>query len=243
MSYTLQQSVDWSRSMITTYIPLTSQTVDEPAITIANMVIDFMLGPPFCWPTNRKEDSSLVTVAGTQDYTVNLADFGFLEKVTLTGANLKSFDILRVYNSLTLGVTTQQINRPESISVKLVTPSTSIAVRFMGAPDAAYTATLTYQKIPVLFTSLAQDWYTQCNIPQNQSHIYNNLFLAEAFQVNGDDQAAAMYRRRGMASLLAMSEGLSEAQKNMMFAQATYSDLQAIAANLRTQAAQQARVT
>jgi hypothetical protein len=241
MAYTVNQSIAWAGSMMTSYIPLTSQTGSEPAITIANMVVSFIQNPPFTWPTNRKEDTSLTTVAGTQDYVLSITDFGFLETVTLTNAANKSWAVPRIYNSSVLGISSEQSSRPEACCVKLVTPGTSIALRFLSAPDAVYTGTSTYQKVPVLFTATSQDWFGQCNIPIYYMDIFNNLFLAECFQVNGDAQEAGLYRRRGMAALISKAEGLTEMQKNVMLAQAMYSDLQSIAATLRTQTAQQAR--
>lgn len=240
MSYTLAQSIAWAQSMLTTYIPLTAQTGSEPALTVANMVVTFIQNPPFTWPTNRAEDTSLTTVAGTQDYTLSITNFGFLETVTLTKSS-KSFAIARVYNSKVLGISSEQSARPEAVCVKTVTPGTSIAIRFLSAPDAVYTGTTTYQKAPVLFTATSQDWFTQCGIPVYYMDIFNNLFLAECFQANGDPQEAGVYRRRGMAALIAKADGLTEMQKSMMLAQATFSDLQTIAANLRTQEAAQAR--
>lgn len=238
---TLNQSIAWSQSMLTSYIPLTAQTGSEPAITIANMVVAFMNAPPFTWATNRAEDSSLsATVVGTSDYTVTIANFGFLEKLSLKDSGGKYWDVKRIYNSGALDKNTDQTKRPDAVSVNVITPGTSIGLRFVSMDDV-YQAFVTYQKAPVLFTATTQDWFTQCNIPQNQVHIYNNLFLGECFQVNGDLQDAAVYRRRGMAALLATSDGLTEMQKSMIFAQAMFSDLQTIAAQLRTQAAQQAR--
>ena len=240
---TLQQSVDWARSVLVTYIPLTAQAGGEPAVTIANMVVAFINAPPFTWPTNRAENSSLVAMTpGTQDYLVAIADFGFLETVTLTNpANQKSFAVQRIYNSTVLGVSNEQVKRPDACCVKLWIPETNVTFRFMSAPDLGYSAIFTYQKAPAFFTATSQDWFTQANLPPNQVHIYNNLFLGECFQVNGDEQSAAIYRRRGMAALLATAEGLTEMQKSMIFAQAMFSDLQTIAATLRTQAASQAR--
>ena len=72
MAYTLAQSIAWAQSMLTTYIPLTAQTGSEPAITIGNMVVSFILNPPFTWPTNRAENTGTSTVAGTQDYTLSI---------------------------------------------------------------------------------------------------------------------------------------------------------------------------
>lgn len=240
MSYTLLQSIAWAQSMLTTYIPLTAQTGSEPALSIANMVVAFMQNPPLTWPTNHAEDTSLTTVAGTQDYTLSITNFGFLETVTLT-KNSKSFEIPNVYNNKILGISSEQSNRPNAVCVKAVTPGTSIALRFLSAPDAVYTGTTSYQKAPVLFTATSQDWFTQCNIPIYYMDVFNNLFLAECFQANGDPQEAAGYRRRGMAALIAKAGGLTEMQRNMMVAQSTSSDLQTIAANLRTQETAQAR--
>jgi hypothetical protein len=238
---TLAQSINWAQAMLASYIPLTAQTGSEPAITIANGVVMFMQSPPFCWPTNRAEDSTTTTTAGTQDYTVSLTNFGFLERATLKNAANKSWEIPRIYNSAVLGTTQEQTARPESICIKLVTPGTNIAVRMLSAPDATYTLTLTFQKAAVLFTATSQDWLTQCNIPPYYGDIYQNLFLSECFQVNGDGQEAAIYRRRGMAALLAKSEGLSDLQKNMIFAQSMHNDLQSLAATIRAQTAGQAR--
>ena len=241
MAYTLSQSILWAQSVLSTYIPLTAQTGSEPALTIANMVVAFILNPPFTWPTNRVENTGTNTVAGTQDYVLSITDFGFLESVTLTDSNSKSYAVPRIYNSANLGKSSQQSSRPEAACVRLVTPGTNITLRFLSAPDAIYSITATYQKVPILFSSTTQDWFTQCNIPVYYMDIFNNLFLAECFQTNGDPQEAALYRRRGMAALIAKADGLTEMQKSMMLAQATFSDIQTIAANLRTQEAAQAR--
>jgi hypothetical protein len=241
MGYAVSQSIAWSQSMLTTYIPLTSQTGSEPALTIANMVVTFMLNPPVSWAFNRAEDTSLTTVAGTSDYALSITNFGFLETVTLTNSG-KSFAVPRVYNSLIVGKSSEQNARPEAVCVKAITPGTSIGIRFLSAPDLVYTGVTTYQKAPVLFTATSQDWFTQCGIPIFYMDIFNNLFLAECFQANGDPAEAGIYRRRGMAALVSKAEGLTEMQRNMMVAQAMNSDLQTIAANLRTQTASQARV-
>jgi hypothetical protein len=241
MAYTLDQTIRWSQSVLGTYIPLTAQTGNEPATTIANMVVNFILSAPFTWPTNRAEDTSLTTVAGQSDYPLTIAAFGFLEKLSLIAANGKYWDVKTIYNTAALNKNNDQTKRPDAVSVNLLNPGTGVTLRF-ACMDAVYTNCITtYQKAPVLFTATSQDWFTQCNLPQSQMHIYNNLFLGEALQVDGDDQSAAIYRRRGMAALLATAEGLTEMQKSMIFQQAMFSDIQTIAANLRTQTAAQAR--
>lgn len=63
-------------------------------------------------------------------------------------------------------------------------------------------------------TAVNQSW---APIPDNYSNIYNNLFLGEAF-ASTDDTRSQTYRQRGVAALLAKSEGLTDTQKNI-FAQ------------------------
>lgn len=242
MSYTIQQTVNYSQCFCD-YLPLSSQTGNEPALSIANMILRFMLNPPFTWPTNRAEDSSTSTVAGTQDYTVAIANFGFLEAVTLKNAGPPAtyYEVPHIYNSTALGVSQEQTARPNACGVKTITPGTNVAIRFLGPPDAIYTATLTYQMAPFLFTALTQDWFTNGNIPDSQMDIYNNLFVAEALQVSDDPSRAGPYRQRGMAALIAKAEGLSEQTKTMLIQQALFNDLATIRATLQTQLAQQAR--
>jgi hypothetical protein len=204
------------------------------------MVVAFVNSAPFTWPTNRAEDTTLTTVPGQSDYPLTIPAFGFLEKLSLIDANTKYWNMERIYNTAALNKNADQTKRPDSVSVNLINPGTNVTLRFTSMDDN-YTGITTYQKAPVLFTATSQDWFTQSNLPPSQMHIYNNLFLGEAFQVDGNEQSAAIYRRRGMAALLATAEGLTEMQKSMIFAQAMFSDLQTIAANLRTQTASQAR--
>jgi hypothetical protein len=123
------------------------------------------------------------------------------------------------------------------VAVKFVTYGTSLALRFLGLPDQNYTATLTYQKLITPITTLGQAW----GIPDQYLDIYNNLFLAEAFQAFDEDQQAAKYRMRGIAALLAKSEGLSELQKNAFLAQFLARDAQAVVQQLKTNQGTQAR--
>src|ERR1700690_379709 len=142
MAYTLNQSIAWAQAMLSTYIPLTAQTGSEPAISIGNMVVTFILNPPFTWPFNRAENTSTTTTAGTQDYTIAATDFGFMESMTLT-KSAKSWAVPRIYNSANLGTSSEQSARPEACCVRFITPGTSIAVRFLSAPDDAYTTAMT----------------------------------------------------------------------------------------------------
>jgi hypothetical protein len=78
-------------------------------------------------------------------------------------------------------------------------------------------------------------------IPDQYSDVYNNLFLSEAFQTASEPEEAARYRQRGVAALLAKSEGLTQVQYNAFLSQwLTREDVIAASA-LRVQQAGQAR--
>lgn len=87
-------------------------------------------------------------------------------------------------------------------------------------------------------TVVNESWYP---IPDSFSDIYNNLFLAEAMGET-DDVRAQQYRQRGIATLLAKSEGLSDLQVNAFLAQWMARDsMQRLSAQLRKQQSVQAR--
>lgn len=237
MAYTLQQSINWARTFIQ-YGPLTAGINNEPAISIANTVQNTICNAPLTWGWNRAEYFGLTLTTAVQDYTVLLTDFSFLERVSLrTADTLFAYELKDVYNSDVLGVSVSPPSQPKSVAVKFVTYGTSLALRFLGLPDQNYTATLTYQKLITPITTLGQAW----GIPDQYLDIYNNLFLAEAFQAFDEDQQAAKYRMRGIAALLAKSEGLSELQKNAFLAQFLARDAQAVVQQLKTNQGTQAR--
>lgn len=153
---TLQNSIDFSQPFID-YLPLNAGVGLNPAVTIATITRNLMLNAPLVWGWNRSQDSSLTMVAGTQDYTVNLTDFGFLEKVAVTDPDTNEiFELKDVYNVASLSTTTAVSatrQRPASVSVRQVTYGTSVQFRFMGVPDKAYGVTFIYQKLPIPFGS------------------------------------------------------------------------------------------
>src|SRR5579859_7813498 len=140
---TIQNSIDYSQPFIQ-YSPISAGANSEPAVTIANEIQNLVCGPPFGWSWNRKEDSSTSTVAGTQDYTINLTDFAYLEKVSLTDPNGVVFDVPNIYNNLSKGLanaTSERQMRPNSCCVLIVTYGTSVKIRFIGVPDQIYLIT------------------------------------------------------------------------------------------------------
>ena len=241
MATTVQDSINFAETLIQ-YSPLAVGTANQPALEISNEIQSTVFSPPLTWGFNRKEDSTLSTAAGTQDYIVPLTDFSFLEKVSLTDANGVVFEILDVKNTAALGKADASSNkqqRPNAVCVLLLTFGTSVTLRFMGVPDAVYNVTLTYQKLVVPLTALTGAGGTW-SIPDSYRNIFTNLFVGEAMAVV-DDARAVQYRQRGIAALLAKAEGLSEMDKNMFLEQYWMRDRQMQAGALRTQQAQQAR--
>jgi hypothetical protein len=304
----LISTINWARSFIE-YSPLTAGTGFEPAASIASMIQNSILNSPMTWSWNRFEDSTQSTVVGQQDYTLPLANFGFLEKASLTDPQGKIWEIKDIYNTESLSKSVVQ-QRPSAIAVLKYSPGNNVVLRFLGVPDQVYTINLIYQGLAIQFTSFqvtssannadgdtiytgvftpasffvgdqaSIDGFTNplnngvfvivnCTvnhltlnnpngiaetptfataidiswfpIPDQYSDIYNNLFLSEAFQAVSEDAPSARYRQRGVAALLAKSEGLTEIQYNAFLQQwLTREDIVA-ASSLRTSQAVQAR--
>lgn len=238
MATTIQQTLDFISTFIQ-YSPLSAGTGLQPALGFANQTQNTALNAPFTWGWNRAEDSTLSTVAGTQDYVVNLIDFSFLEKVTLTDPSGVVFEVADIYNTAALGKADASVakrQRPNACAVISLIYGTSVKLRFMGVPDVIYGVLLTYQKLVTPLAALSNNWV----FPDQYLDIYNNLMLAEALALV-DDSRSQTYRTRGITALLSKAEGLTEMQKNDFLEQYWARNQQQTAGNLRTQQAAQAR--
>jgi hypothetical protein len=235
---TLQETVNWALPLLR-YQPLTIGTSNEPAITSANIILQTILGPPFIWRWNRNTNATTVTVAGTQDYTVALSDFGYFEKATVTDPTGNVTELVwKEVLSIETNVSANRA-RPTFISTQLDDNAGNITFRLMPVPDQVYTLTLIYQKAPVLFTALSGTW---APIPDYMEYIYTRGFLAFAFQL-GDDQRFMVEHQRFLAQLISAAEGLSEMQKNIFLGGSLTTNAQMQSAQLRTQQGAQARGT
>lgn len=157
MAYTLTQTVNWAGTFVQ-YSPQLAGLGQEPGVSVASEIRSTILSAPFTWAFNRAE-TTLNLVAGTQDYTQTITDFGFLEKASLTDANGDIQEIKDVKNTEALSKSTKQ-QRPSAIAVLTRAAAGSVTFRFLGVPDATYTCTLTYQKLspimgPFFITSVA----------------------------------------------------------------------------------------
>jgi hypothetical protein len=234
MALTLQNTIDASAAFVQG-APLSAWTNSNPATTIASQVKVTILQAPFTWNFNRNQLSLSVT-SGTQDYTQLVTDFGFVEKGSISDATTY-WEIKDVKNNEPLAVSTTQA-RPMTLAVQTQIPGTSATFRFSAIPDASYTANIIYQKSPVLFASLTDTWSP---LPDSfVVQIANTLCLAE-FLNAVDDPRAFAFRQRGVAMLLARSEGLSEMDKAVFADSYIRYGIGATVSNLKAQQATQAR--
>lgn len=131
---------------MTDYIPQTAGFGQEPAVSVASMIRATITGAPFIWPWNRNENNSIILAEGTQDYTLNVTDFGFIEKASLTDSTGMIYELKDVLNIAPLAVASTPTDRPSAISALIGVPYQSVKLRFSPVPDAEYTLNLTYQK-------------------------------------------------------------------------------------------------
>lgn len=214
-TYNIEATVKFA-APIMRYTPLAIRG-EEPALTAANIALQTMLGPPFVWPWNRGTAPGAL-LADTQDSSVTLADFHFLEKCALSAPGAGKFRECEHRNSLSRDGSASQ--QPDYVSTFLNDGAGTITFRFQPPPDLAYDADYIYQRKPPLITSLACTWSP---VPDEYGYIYNWLFLG-AMAVLLDDARWLNFNLRGIAHLLGAQQGLSDTEKNI-FIQKYLADL------------------
>ena len=211
-------------------------TSNQPIVGIASVVRNIMLAAPFQWKFNRNTNTSIVTQKSVQDYAKAIGDFGFLEKATLTDTNGKIWEIKDIRNNEPLGDSTTEA-RPNTVAVQNDDGSGNFIFRFSAVPEAVYDVGLIYQKAPVKFLATTDSW---APIPDSFSDVYNNLCLGY-YMDSCQDGRAPQYIARGVAGLLARSQGLTSMDK-ALFAQAYMNfNMQEVLNQLKTQQGQQAQ--
>lgn len=202
---TLTNTIAWCSSF-TKFLPLAvSGNANEPAITTANVVKQTILGAPFAWRWNRATQS-FSTAGGTQDYSQSVSTFGFLERGSVTLAGVTN-PVAYLRNNLPVASVQ---GRPRFLAAQSDDNAGNITFRFTPVPDSTYTAALTFQKKATLFTALSDTW---APIPDEYSFVYNHGFLAMSL-VFADDPRWSVELPRFLASLVGISEGLSDTQKS-----------------------------
>lgn len=182
--YTLQQSINWAQTYLQ-YIPLTAGNGGEPAVSIGSLIRSAIMGPPFCWEWNRFYDSTLVLTPGLQDYTWVNNNVQFIEEVSLTDPDtLETKQIKNIINRFGLAVAAgpspNAQQRPETVAIKSRVANVSLALRFLGVPDKAYTVNIVYQGSA---TQMGPFFISACGAPSGGTTIYTGVFDPLSFPV------------------------------------------------------------
>ena len=187
----------------------------EPAIRAGNLTKQTILGPPFAWPWNRNTvtfdvpatDANGNPFTPSQDYAVQITDFGFLEKTWLTdgNGNEKEIKIVMVLAA------ESSVQRPASVAVQEQDTDGYLTFRLNAIPDQSYTFNGVYQKAPVEMTSTAATWSP---IPDHMGYIYDYGFLYFVSMLTKDARAG-FYATKFVSHLLGAQSGLNATQRNI----------------------------
>src|SRR5271154_4432366 len=100
-------------------------------LTIGTMVRNTILNAPFTWSFNRNEfllTGATALITGQQDYTFNVQDFAYLEKVSLLSVDgLTPFELTDVYNTNILGIGSSSLAQPNVAAIKYYSPGINIS--------------------------------------------------------------------------------------------------------------------
>lgn len=186
---------------------------NDPAFSNADWVMQTILAPPFAWRWNRVQDSPTVptfkTTPGITDYSVNIPNFGWLEK----GVAYDPSDAYASYE-LQVGLNAPQetlSNQPCRVSAQADDDAGNVTFRIFPAPDIPYNVALIYQKAAPQFTSLTQTWSP---IPDYLSYIFNQGFDAKSYEYFSDPRFSSSMQLF-YTQLASVMEGLDSSQKNL----------------------------
>jgi hypothetical protein len=208
---TVQQVVDWARTQ-TKLIPIVGVGgfSNEPALTIANMVVQEILAYPYNWKFNRASLASFDTVENQQEYTATgVQDIGWLERGWAQDKNSTvvpkpGYPIEVVQDLPKTGFK----DNPSRAAVDHESGSDSIVRLDVNPGSYVWTIMLDYQKKAPLITSLAGTWTP---IPDELAFVYRQGFLAMAFK-HADDARYAQEYQLFMAAI-AKALGLKDAEQ------------------------------
>lgn len=183
----------------------------EPGVTMANIVLGTMMGPPFVWRQNRTNLSFAISAAGGTDYTESVPNMGFIETQWLTDSG---GDILELTGMAALAKVSFS-RTPTMIAPQYDDGQGNITFRVNSVPDAAYTAFLDLQNCAPLITSPAA---TFTPLSDYFGYLFNKGMLSEgALLVN--DSRFSIWRGEWIAQLLATQDGLDAQAKDMFYNQ------------------------
>lgn len=183
----------------------------QPGVTMANIVLQRMLNPPFVWRENRTNISQAITTGGGTDYVMSIANLGRIEsqwmqdpqdnRIALEGAvSLPKISTVRP---------------PIKVAPVYDDNEGNITMRFDSVPDQNYTAFFDYQRKAPLITSSAG---TFGPMPDEFEYLFAIGMLAQgALIVN--DARFNIWQGEFVAGLLATQDGLDAQAKSLFYNQ------------------------
>lgn len=183
----------------------------EPGLTMANIVLGRILGAPFAWRFNRGNFTIAISQGSGTDYTIALPLLGRIETQWLLDADE---DIHALQGEVELAKVSS-VRRPVEVAPVYDDNAGNITFRFNSVPDQAYTAAFDYQKKAPLLVGWSEGFGL---VPDEFAYIFMKMFLAEAALLVNDARFE-IWRREGVAALLATQDGLDEQAKAIQFEQ------------------------
>lgn len=183
----------------------------EPGLTMSNIVLQRILGPPFVWRQNRANVTVPISAAAGTDYTVFLPKLGRIETQWLTDGDGKVHQLTGATSLAKVSAS----HRPTEVAPQYDDNLGNITLRFNSVPDKSYTAWFDYQQAPGLISSWANPWGV---VPDECGYIYNlGLLSLAALLVN--DGRLGIWERQFVGALLGAQDGLDEQAKAIFMSQ------------------------
>ena len=209
-SITLQRTLS-TAALFIRRAPLVFTGTNDPALTIGDWVRGFILSPPFAWRWNRAvTTSACIASPVTQDYSINLPNFGWLEKASFTDSTQSPPVTTEL--EVVLNLETETVpNLPVRIAARLDDDNGNITFRLSPPPDKTYTLNITYQKAAPTFGNLTDSW---APVPDYLHYVYHEGFLAKSYEYMGDERFPATMQMF-VRQLIAANGGLAQSQVNI----------------------------
>jgi len=177
----------------------------QPGLTMGNIVLGRVVGPPFIWRQNRATTNFPISAAGGTDYAVSLPNLSRIETQWLQDAAGKDIPL---EGAIALPKNSTQA-RPVKVAPQYDDNQGNITFRFNSTPSAPYMAFFDFQQKPQLMTSFASNWGP---VADEYGYIFNMGLLAFAgLLVN--DARFTIWERDFVSNLLGAQDGLDEQAK------------------------------
>lgn len=185
----------------------------EPALGMANSVLQGLLAAPLRYRFNRKTLTINISESAGCDYVVAVDDLGWIEQQWLTNTT-GTPEFIGLDGAVALRPVST-VKRPTQMCPLYDDNEGNITFRFDATPEQPYTANIDYQMKATYITSVAD---TFGPVPDEFGMLYRKWMLSEGALLLNDSRAP-IFRRDAVYATLALQDGLSEQARVMMLEQ------------------------